>query len=199
MLIESITYYNFLVLHILFKMPYNEHECQPYTDQIFQCHTKEAVKKKNITVLHKLIKILFISTIFNHKHFQSSFSPLLPPYQKSSLHEWINWSVTSQYFCWSLIRNKYSLYIYILHLFIVYLTAPSAAQIIQNVQKLMPKIFEVISFKNKMKMAHDKMPFNAPVSSKTFLNLRNVPTSHFKWQYTNLDFQCQGYKRTCLL
>jgi hypothetical protein len=56
----------------------------------------------------------------------------------------------------------------------------------------MMKILKVVLLtKIKTKMSDDKMPFNAPFSSKTLLNLKNLATSNFSWQYTNLDFQCQ--------
>jgi hypothetical protein len=44
----------------------------------------------------------------------------------------------------------------------------------------MTKILEVISLsKNKTKMSHDKMLFDAPVPSKIFFNLGNVAMLHF--------------------
>lgn len=50
----------------------------------------------------------------------------------------------------------------------------------QGVQNLTPKILEAISLtKDKTKMFYDEIPFNASVSIKTFLNVRNVATSHF--------------------
>jgi hypothetical protein len=52
---------------------------------------------------------------------------------------------------------------------------------IQDVRKLRTTMLKVVPLtKNKTKMLDDKMPFDAPVSSKTFLNLKkNVATSHF--------------------
>jgi hypothetical protein len=49
---------------------------------------------------------------------------------------------------------------------------------IQAVEKVTPKIFEDIpSTNNKTKMSYGKMPFHAPVLSKTFLNFIDVATS----------------------
>jgi hypothetical protein len=49
-----------------------------------------------------------------------------------------------------------------------------------GVQKLTPKILEVVSLaKRNTKMSYDEMPFDAPFSSKMFLNLRKVATSCF--------------------
>jgi hypothetical protein len=48
----------------------------------------------------------------------------------------------------------------------------------ESVPKLTPKIFEdILSTNNTTKMSYGKMPFNAPVLSKTFLNFTNVATS----------------------
>jgi hypothetical protein len=49
---------------------------------------------------------------------------------------------------------------------------------IQNVLKLTPKILEVVRFV-KTKIFYDEMPFDAPVSSETFFNVKNVATSRF--------------------
>jgi hypothetical protein len=49
-----------------------------------------------------------------------------------------------------------------------------------GVRKLTLKILEVVSLtKSKTEMSCDEMPFDAPVSNKTFLNLKNVTTSCF--------------------
>jgi hypothetical protein len=51
---------------------------------------------------------------------------------------------------------------------------------IQNVRKLTTKILKVVPLtKSKTKMSDDKMPFDASISSTTFLNLKNVAMSHF--------------------
>jgi hypothetical protein len=49
-----------------------------------------------------------------------------------------------------------------------------------SVQKLTLKILEIVSLtKNKMEVSHDEMQFDAPVSNKTYLNVRNMAVLSF--------------------